>query len=447
MKICSKCNKLLDDSCFSIKRASKDGLSNICRKCKSEYDRKFYQKEKEIIKEKGKIDIEDKNIIIGNDFKILICEKCGKEFKVGRKSNGKDFLTRKYCSDCSTNVPFKLRKCKECGKEFKIERSPDGRHFRNIWKCEDCRKPQTEKTVLCEKCNKSFTVTKYDGTNSFKKIRFCSNFCASTQTEFRDGKVQLKQKYSVCKHCGKKIKLQFDLDNFHWILRTVCDDCLKPKEKPKYIERACSICGKLFKAELQLCGNYSSAQYCSDECASEGFKIKCIKTCRTKYGVDYPCQTEQALEKGNVISEINKRFAKLLNENNIEFEQEFALEGFAYDFKIDNLLVEINPTYTHNIYYNHFGKVKDKNYHYVKSKVARKNNYICIHVWDWNNWDKIINLIKQKDKLQMKWIGIQLYYSKRFDKVRSNIEIDEELINKGYLPIYTDGFIVEIGQN
>lgn len=437
MKECNKCHKLLDESCFSIKRASKDGLNTICKNCKKEYDKQFYQKEKEIIANEGKIEIKNNNNIT-NEYKTRTCEKCGKEFKVGKKSDGINYLVRKYCDNCSTRLEYKLKICEKCGKEFKVERAPDGRHFRNIKICDECK---NKKTIICEKCGKKFEVEKYPGTNTFRKVKFCSPFCASTQTEFKNGKVQLIQKYTKCKYCGKSIKLKFNYSTNNWNVRTVCDNCLKPKDKPKFKEVICSVCNKKFNVELMPCGNYSNTQYCSDKCALEGFKIKCNKTCQDKYGVDYPCQTEQAQEKGNIISEVNKRFAKLLDKNNIQYEMEFKLDNFSYDFKIDNVLIEINPTYTHNSYYNHFGKVKDKNYHYIKSNLAIKYNYICICIWDWDNWNDILNLIKQRDKLTMKWTGIKLFYSKRSNKIESD---NKDLVNRGYFPIYTDGYTVEV---
>lgn len=329
MKRCTKCGRELDESCFSKRKDTKDGLSYVCRDCKREYDKQFRKKEIQQIEEKGKIEKEDKNVIIGNDYKILICEKCGKPFKVGRKSDGKNFLVRKYCSECSS---IKTRKCVKCGSEFIVERAKDGRHFKNTKLCENCRKKPETKTIICEKCGKPFTVDKYPGTDSFKKIRFCSPQCASSITELKDGKIVFKEKYSTCKYCGKPIKAKLT-DNFQYSMRTVCDDCLKPKEKPEHIKRICSICGKEFEVGLTPCGNYSSTQYCSDECFLEGFKTKCIKTCREKYGVDYPCLTDNALEKGNIISNINKKFAKFLDEHNIIYQMEFVLGHYSYDFK------------------------------------------------------------------------------------------------------------------
>lgn len=462
MKVCTKCKRELDESCFSKRGDTKDGLSYICKECKRNYDKKFDEKKKQEIKTEdscvkcGKvINYEQKTNDIwyiskfckecfpNQDFKDRICKKCGKVFRAGRKpSKLNDYIVRDYCPDCSsTNQNTKELVCPKCGKICYATRSSDGRHFRHKRVCDDCSKPKSEKECTCEKCGKTFIVTKYDNTNSFKKIRFCSDFCASTQTEFKDGKVQLKQRYSNCKYCGKAIKLQFT-DDFYWIPRIVCDDCLKPKIKSEFIEQTCSICGKTFKAELQPCGNYSSTQYCSDECALKGFREKCIKTCQEKYGVDYPCQTEKALERGNVISNTNKQFAQLLADAGFDYDFEFTLEGFSYDIKVNNILIEINPTYTHNSYFNHFGEVKSKGYHYSKTKVAIKHGFICICVWDWDNWQDIINLIKQPN-LKMEYVGIKQYYSKGKEKINSEDVINkDEMVSQGYFPVYTDGYKV-----
>lgn len=88
----------------------------------------------------------------------------------------------------------------------------------------------------------------------------------------------------------------------------------------------------------------------------------------------------------------NKKFASALKRYNIDFEQEFVLENKSYDFKIGNYLFEINPTVTHNINWSPFGEHKgiDKKYHQQKSLIAKRNGYRCIHIWDWDDIDKVI---------------------------------------------------------
>ena len=127
------------------------------------------------------------------------------------------------------------------------------------------------------------------------------------------------------------------------------------------------------------------------------------KTMNRKYGVPYYCMTDDCKNaNGYIISKINKEFSKLLSDNNINNTLEFKIQNMSYDIKVEpNILIEINPTYTHNstygpIFNNHNLEPKDKNYHLNKSNLATDNGYHCIHIFDWDNWDKIINMLLPK---------------------------------------------------
>ena len=104
----------------------------------------------------------------------------------------------------------------------------------------------------------------------------------------------------------------------------------------------------------------------------------------------------------------NLRFEELLHINNITFQREFRIyydstnhyKFFSYDFKIGNYLIEINPSVTHNVsksIRNGQAPVKDIYYHQRKSKVAHDKGYRCIHIWDWNNVDEIVDNIINKE--------------------------------------------------
>lgn len=97
-------------------------------------------------------------------------------------------------------------------------------------------------------------------------------------------------------------------------------------------------------------------------------------------------------------SQPNLEFAKLLDLNGIEYTKEFALERYSYDFKIGNILIEVDPTATHSSSWSPFGEHIgiDKNYHFNKSVCAKNHGYRCIHVFDWDDKDKIISILKQR---------------------------------------------------
>lgn len=120
------------------------------------------------------------------------------------------------------------------------------------------------------------------------------------------------------------------------------------------------------------------------------------RKCYEKYGVPYHCMTKECrTSNGKTESKVNKEFAFLLDNHNINYEQEFILEHSSFDFKINNKLIELNPSVTHNVNWNPFGPKStiDKNYHINKSKLAQKYGYQCVCIWDWDNKEKIINNI------------------------------------------------------
>lgn len=139
---------------------------------------------------------------------------------------------------------------------------------------------------------------------------------------------------------------------------------------------------------------------------SDVIKNKISNTIQEKYGVPWYCMTEHCiLAQGEKISKINKEFSNLLTDNGIEHSFEYPIDSFSFDFKVGNILIEINPTYTHNstigAWFNHDKKSQalDMNYHYNKSILAKNNNLHCIHVWDWDDWNKIINLLTSKTNI------------------------------------------------
>lgn len=274
--------------------------------------------------------------------------------------------------------------------------------------------PQTEKECICEKCGKSFLVTKYEGTDSFKKIKFCSDLCASTQTEFKDGKVQLIKRYAKCDCCGKEFELEFNTKTFQW-------------RKPSlYCSRDCRL--KIQRQKLK-------------EKQEETLR-KIKETCQIKYGVDYPCLTENCVNANPyVISNLNIKFAELLSNNNIDFEFEFSLGSYSYDFIVENTncLIELNPTVSHyTISKNSYEpfEAREKDFHYKKTLYAKAHGYICLCVWDWDDWNNIISLLKQP-KLKIEYVGIQQFYSKGNKEAIINPEDENILYKQGYRKVYT----------
>jgi len=121
-----------------------------------------------------------------------------------------------------------------------------------------------------------------------------------------------------------------------------------------------------------------------------------------KYGVEYACLLDNCMQatNGSMKSSINENFAKKLTEANILFEREYRIDIRSYDFKINNTLIELDPTITHNSTKGYKSREPlSKTYHKEKSELAELNGFHCIHIFDWDVGDKIISLIKPKETI------------------------------------------------
>ena len=122
-------------------------------------------------------------------------------------------------------------------------------------------------------------------------------------------------------------------------------------------------------------------------------KEKRMKTNQERYGVNWIVQST-LYTKENFKGETNNKWDAFLNIPNKS--REYPIENYIYDFKINNTLIEINPTYTHNstntTWYNN-KYIVETDYHLTKSQMAWKHGFECIHVWDWDNKYKIKNLL------------------------------------------------------
>lgn len=303
------------------------------------------------------------------------CAYCNKEYET-------DTYYSKYCSvDCSKAAEeqrkqeyakTKTKVCPCCGKTFQLWKLANGNYTHATY-CKDCSNgtPKSKNNLPLRTC------------------AFCGKQFEST---YSTGRVAYDKKY-----CSKECELKA-IKNFK-----------KDYEKNK--TRKCKICGKIFQVPRVADGHFSETPFCSDECRYIGRSKSQLaaqnqreQTCIKKYGVIYPCLTKQCREANfNINSNINKEFADLLQENNIKFTEEFIIDTFAYDFRIGNILIEINPTYTHSTCGNHFDprnyRTEFEDYHERKTKLAQQKGFYCINIWDWDNWENILNFILPKTKL------------------------------------------------
>lgn len=171
-------------------------------------------------------------------------------------------------------------------------------------------------------------------------------------------------------------------------------------------------------------------------------------TCLQKYGVPYYCMTPECrnISHGSY-SKINERVKSLLKQKDIDFQNEFSLRNYVYDFKIGNILLEINPTYTHSIdiaYHNKRTKLK-MDYHYLKSKNALDNNFLCLQVFDWQNLEEVLDNIINGfySACTMHQREIRIHYVNLQTKehlINVNIKDEEKIRTLGFVRVRDDGY-------
>lgn len=77
-----------------------------------------------------------------------------------------------------------------------------------------------------------------------------------------------------------------------------------------------------------------------------------------KYHVQFSCQLPQCNLGHRSVSKANLAFQKLLEASGIPVSLEFSIGRYRYDFHVPgtNVLIELNPSVTHNTYLNPWGK-------------------------------------------------------------------------------------------
>jgi len=120
-----------------------------------------------------------------------------------------------------------------------------------------------------------------------------------------------------------------------------------------------------------------------------------------RFGVDYAFQLNMDKHR---ISNLNKNFLTLLKEYGIEGKLEEKVGNYFYDICIGKILIDLNPSISHNLTMG-FGKLTGKSnknviisrkYHYGRWLNAKENGYELISIFDWMDKSKVLSLIAAK---------------------------------------------------
>ena len=180
---------------------------------------------------------------------------------------------------------------------------------------------------------------------------------------------------------------------------------------------------------------------------SSKYQRKVKQTMFDKYKVTSGFLTPNAIKshKQGTISKINKKCAEELKQiTNKQIKLEKPIFKYIYDIQLgENILIDINPTISHNVYISYpylLKVVKDnipvsKEYHLDRLKIAVENGYDLISVFDWDDWEKIKYLLQDKETLYARKLEI-----KEVDKKECN-----EFLNNYHLQNTCNGQEIRLG--
>lgn len=301
---------------------------------------------------------------------MKICKLCGKEFEPETNA-------QRICKD------IHYRSCEVCGNQFVITRPSASQ----LCCSKECTQKKREATMIA----RHGVAHALQNKELLKKAEetSLSKFGVKHASQSAQVKEQVKE------HFNEKygVDSPFQLSDF-W-------DKAKQTNLAKYGTEYAIQSEEVQKKSQSTCEERYGTKHSMQ---SDIVKATVEKVCLEKYGVPYPCMTDECRESSAaVISKINRAVADKLNAVGLECElDKVKINRFSYDIHIlnTNILLEIDPTYTHNGVGNHW----DKNglpakYHLEKTMLAIENGYRCIHVFDWDNLDKVIKLVTPKTSI------------------------------------------------
>lgn len=406
-------------------------------------------------------------------MKTNICKFCGKVFNLDKLPSGR-YSKKSYCSrDCE--VAFnrskpRIKLCKQCGKEFNAKLLPSGEFSKSQFCSDVCSKAYYEDKyayVNCSCCGMRFKREKVS-CGDYSQARLCP-ICTE------------KSKHRVCIICGEDFIIPSDRARtkicnrcYHKMYFRFCKGCGKEFEIPRTEEGklnstiycpdctaknydkahfgTCKVCGKKFEYPVVRSGYISKNMFCSDECWEVAYnknkkhiQEKRTKTVLQRYGVSYSVLMPSCRKANkNIISNINIAFANRLEDLGISVDRlddgtisELNLGVYSYDLHItgSNILIELNPTFTHTCADTGVFSPKTEQYHIDKLSFAYSEGYRCVCVWDWDDKDKVAHLFTPKTKLYARKLELKVV-----EKQKANV-----FLNNYHLQGFCYGNSVNLG--
>lgn len=298
------------------------------------------------------------------------CILCGKEFQP--KHNA-----QKICDD----IHYKT--CVVCGKQFEINL-----YSKNKETCSRNCTAELRKRTMTDRYGKPF-AQQVDSIRAKSIKTNLEKF--GVEHPAMSEEVQAKMRKTCQERYG--VDTPFQMEDFQKKSTKTC--------REKYnVDFTSQIPGRTEKMQQTNLERYGGvAPMCNQEILKR-FSDRML----SEYGVPYYCMTEDCRKsQKHIISTLNRKFSELLDDCGIHNDFEFSLGKYSYDIVIPdaNTLIEIDPTATHNVVNTPWSDHTDiqPNYHKLKSDCANQHGFQCIHIFDWDDWNKVIDILKPKTSI------------------------------------------------
>ena len=313
-------------------------------------------------------------------------------------------------------------------------------------KCPNCGKIRYvtyhAENILCRSCAKKLKYQK-EQFSIEKTCEFCGKkFIAhSNRTRYCKG-----PHYRTCPICGKEY-LEDNVENLKRPPVACSYECRAKKTRKTSLQKyGCLAPGNnkeaRKKSEKTMVEKYG-VKYALQ---NPNIKAKAVDTIKKKHRVDNVGESERGIKKRiethlkkygvkgtfllpeyrpKTISKINKEIGHRLEEW-YKVEYEYRLDGKFFDIYLPeiNQLIEINPTYTHNSFGNHWNENGiPSNYHLEKTKLAESHGFRCLHVFDWDNIENIVSLL----------LPTKSIYARQCTIYRLNLNVAKKFVSENHI--------------
>lgn len=380
------------------------------------------------------------------------CEFCHSLFdpkgKVSKRCNKcKDLHVCEYCGvTFSSTTKYKRTCSKECASKLHDRTMIERYGVDNIFKSKEVQKRIQENNL-----KKYGSISPFGCKEVQNKVKETNLKKYGTENPMQNKEIQSKRRETNLKRYG--VEMPF--------LSKEIQDKVKETHELKYGGNPFSnkdIIKKIKKTNLKKYGYECPIQSkviqnksMETQRKNHGGKLafhttKQEETMLKRYGYKYPFQSPEIQRKINhtaSISKTNLKFADFLKEHGYRCKMEFVVEMYFYDIHLlnTNILIEIDPTYTHNSTYGFTrgsggGNPKDKYYHYNKTRCALNNGFVCIHKFDWVSGSDILDIIKRLNDIDFKQYEPQCHW---YNDTTGEHYLEKPDNENGFVRIYDDG--------